>query len=170
MAPRMGPATGPNTAPTPHIISAAGCRCGGKVASSTAWPIGMIGAPKKPWATRARISVSRLFARPHRNEATVKPSTVENIRLRQPSRLESHPVMGVATAVATRFSVITQEISSCVADRVPRTCGSTRLASVMVMPNSMLDSCTISRMSHWRPLMLKKPPCAVVAFKCEVFR
>ena len=103
MAPRMGPATGPNTAPTPHIISAAGCRCGGKVASSTAWPIGMIGAPKKPWATRARISVSRLFARPHRNEATVKPSTVENIRLRQPSRLESHPVMGVATAVATRI-------------------------------------------------------------------
>ena len=33
------------------------------------------------------------------------------------------------------------------------------LASVMVMPNSMLDSCTISRMSHCRPLMLKRPPC-----------
>ena len=87
-----------------------------------------------------------------------------------PSLLESHPVMGVATAVATRFSVITQEISSWVAERVPRTCGSTRLASVMVMPNSMLDNWTISRMSHWRPLMLKKPPCAVVAFKSEIFR
>src|SRR6476660_10542175 len=29
-------------------------------------------------------------------------------------------------------------------------CGSTRLASVMVMPNSMLASCTINRMSHCR--------------------
>ena len=100
---------------------------------------------------------------PHRNEETVKPSTVKNIMLRQPSRLASQPVIGVATAVATRLSVITQEISSCVADSVPRTCGSTRLASVMVMPNSMLDSCTISRISHCRPLMLKMPPCAVVA-------
>ena len=128
-----------------------------------AWPIGMIGAPNRPWATRARISVSRLLAIPHRKEETVKPSTVKNIRLRQPSRLASQPVIGVATAVATRFSVITQEISSCVAEKVPRICGSTRLASVMVMPNSMLDSCTISRMSHCRPLMLKKPPCAAIA-------
>jgi hypothetical protein len=163
MAPTIGPTTGPNTAPTPHIISAAGCRCGGKVASKTAWPIGMIGPPKKPWATRARISVSRLLASPHRNEDTVKPSTVKNIRLRQPSRLDSQPVIGVAIAVATRFSVITQEISSCVAEKVPRICGSTRLASVMVMPNSMFDSCTISTISHCRPLMLKNPPCAVAA-------
>ena len=162
-APRIGPTTGPNTAPTPHIISAAGCRCGGKVASRIAWPIGMIGAPKKPWATRARISVSRLLAIPHRNEETVKPSTVKNIRLRQPSRLDSHPVMGVASAVATRLSVMTQEISSWVAEKVPRICGSTRLASVMVMPNSKFDSCTIKRMSHCRPLMLKKPPCATAA-------
>ena len=117
-----------------------------------ACPIGMIGAPNRPWAMRARISVSRLLAIPHRKEETVKPSTVKNIVLRQPSRLASHPVIGVAMAVATRFSVTTQEISSCVAEKVPRICGSTRLASVMVMPNSMLDSCTISRMSHCRPL------------------
>ncbi len=88
----------------------------------------------------------------------MKPSTVKNIRLRQPSRLASQPVIGVATAVATRFSVITQEISSCVADRLPRICGSTRLAMVMVMPNSMLASWTINRMSHCRPLIVNRPP------------
>src|SRR5436190_11371121 len=163
MAPRMGPTTGPNTAPTPHMTSANGCRWRGKVASRMAWPIGMIGAPNIPWATRARMSVSKLLAIPHRKEETVNPSTVPNIRLRQPSRLDSQPVIGVATAVATRFSVITQEISSCVADRVPRICGSTRLANVMVMPNSMLESCTISSVSHCRPLRLKMPPSAAVA-------
>ena len=158
MLPRMGPSTGPNTAPMPHITMAVGCRCLGKVASRMAWPSGMIGAPNAPCATRARISVSRLPAKPHSSEVIVKPSTVKNIRLRQPSRLASHPVIGVATAVATRLSVITQEISSCVADRLPRICGSTRLAMVMVMPNSMLASWTINRMSHCRPLIVNRPP------------
>ena len=123
-----------------------------------AWPIGMIGAPNAPCATRARIRVSRLLAKPHSSEVAVKPSTVKNIRLRQPTLLASQPVIGVATAVATRLSVITQEISSCVADRLPRICGSTRLASVMVMPNSMLASWTINRMSHCRPLIVNRPP------------
>ena len=158
IAPRIGPSTGPKTAPTPHMTSAVGCRCGGKVASRMACPIGMIGAPNAPCAIRAMISVSRLVAIPQRNDDTVKPSTVKNIMLRQPTRAAIHPVSGVATAVATRLSVITQAISSCVADKVPRTCGSTRLASVMVMPNSRFDSCTMSRMSHCRPVMLNRPP------------
>src|SRR6266550_9364403 len=121
-----------------------------------AWPSGMIGAPNAPCATRAKIRVSRLLATPHNSEVTVKPSTVKNIRLRQPSRLASQPVIGVATAVATRFSVITQAISSWVADRVPRTCGSTTLASVIVMPNNSVDNCTVSRISHCRGLMLNR--------------
>ena len=165
MLPTIGPSTGPNTAPMPHITIAAGCRCLGKVASRMAWPSGMIGAPKAPCPTRARIRVSRLPAKPHSNEVTVKPSTVKNIRLRQPTRLDSQPVIGVATAVATRLSVITQEISSCVADRLPRICGSTRLAKVMVMPNSMLASCTINRMSHCRPLIVNRPPFSAIAVK-----
>src|SRR5262245_26202214 len=163
MLPTIGPTTGPNTAPMPHITMAAGCRWRGKVASRIAWPSGMMGAPKQPWAMRAKIKVSRLPARPHSRDDTVKPSTVKNIRLRQPSRLDSQPVIGVATAVATRLSVITHEISSCVAERLPRICGSTRLASVMVMPNSMLASCTINRMSHCRPLIEKRPPFSAMA-------
>ena len=56
--------------------------------------------------------------------------------------------MGVATAVATRLEVMTQAIWSGVADMAPRICGSTTLTSVMVMPNSMVVSGTISRISH----------------------
>src|SRR4249919_2287145 len=93
---------------------------------------------------------------PHRNEHTVNPSTLKNIVLRQPSRLASQPVIGVATAVAIRFKVMTQEISSWVAENVPLICGSTTLASVIVMPNSRVESCTVRRISHCRPLMLKR--------------
>ena len=142
------------------MTMAKGCKCGGKVASSMAWPMGMIGAPNTPCATRARMSVSRLVAMPHRNDDTVNPSTVKNIMLRQPMRLDTHPVKGVTTAVATRLRVITQEISSCVAENDPRICGRTKLATVIVMPNSMFDSCTIKRMSHCRPVMPIRPPAA----------
>ena len=47
-APNIGPRTGPNTAPIPHITIANGCRWGRKVASKIACPIGIIGAPKIP--------------------------------------------------------------------------------------------------------------------------
>ena len=136
-APTMGPITGPNTDPTPHITSANGCKWRGKVASRIAWPSGAIGAPKAPCRTRAKIRVSRLLARPQRADAAANPATVPNIMLRQPRRPASQAVSGVTMAVAIRFSVMTQEISSCVADSAPRTCGSTRFATVMVMPNSM---------------------------------
>ena len=76
---------------------------------------------------------------PHSSDDTVNPRTEKNITFRQPSRLASQPVIGVATAVATRFSVMTQAISSWVADRAPRICGRTTLASVIVMPNSRVD-------------------------------
>ena len=33
------------------------------------------------------------------------------------------------------------------------------MARVMVMPNSRFDSCTINRISHCRPLIVKMPPC-----------
>ena len=93
----------------------------------------------------------------------MKPVTEKNSRLRQPSRLASQPVMGVATAVATRFEVTTQAIWSGVAENVPRICGSTTLTSVMVMPNSSVVSGTIAIMSHCRPPMLDRPASPAVA-------
>ncbi len=157
MLPKIGPNTGPITLPAPQITITVACSSRGKVASTMPWPIGMIVAPNSPWPTRYRISESRLSATPHMNEQTVKPRTLKNITLRQPSRAASQPVIGVATAVATRFSVMTQEISSWVADMLPRICGSTTLASVIVMPNSKVESCTVSRISHCRALMLNRP-------------
>src|SRR3954468_12683026 len=52
---------------------------------------------------------------------------------------------------------MTQEIASCVADRLPRICGNTTLASVIVMPNSSVDICTVSRTIHCRNPMLNRP-------------
>ena len=43
---------------------------------------------------------------------------------RWPKRSASQPAAGVATAVATMLKVITQEISSWVADSAPCSCGS----------------------------------------------
>jgi len=40
--------------------------------------------------------------------------------------------------------------------RLPRTCGSTKLASVIVIPNSSVESCTVSGISHCRGLMLNR--------------
>ena len=51
---------------------------------------------------------------------------------------------------------MTQEISSWVAEKVPLICGSTTLASVIVMPNRRVESWTVRRISHCRPLMLKR--------------
>src|SRR5205823_5993336 len=58
--------------------------------------------------------------------------------------------------VATRFNVMTQAISSWVADRLPLTCGSTTLAKVIVIPNSRVEICTVNRISHCRALMLNR--------------
>ena len=46
------PEIGPNTAPQPHIIITSGCSARGNVASRMPCPIGMIGAPNRPWPTR----------------------------------------------------------------------------------------------------------------------
>jgi hypothetical protein len=85
---------------------------------------------------------------------------------RQPNRLASHPVVGVATAVAARLSVTTQAISSWVVDSAPRIWGKTTLARVIVIPNSRLDSCTASRINHCRAVMLRKPGFPEIVLIC----
>lgn len=112
------------------------------------WPIGKIGAPKAPWATRSASSASSKSTRPHSIDAAVKPVTDRPIRPRQPSRAASQPVAGVAIAVATRLKVSTQEICSWVADRAPLSCGRITVTEVAVRPNSTVVSCTASRISH----------------------
>src|SRR5258708_18120733 len=103
----------------------------------------MIRAPHRPGPTGNRPSATGLLAIPHRNEQAENPPTPPSMTPRQPRRLASQPVIGVAIAVATRFKVITQAISSWVADNAPRIWGSTTLASGIGIPDSRLDSCTV---------------------------
>jgi hypothetical protein len=49
---------------------------------------------------RKMTSAARLLASPHDSEHIVKPPTALNMTPRQPSRLASQPVVGVAMAVA----------------------------------------------------------------------
>jgi hypothetical protein len=112
MLPSTGPTTGPTTLPKPQITITVACSVRGNVAKTIAWPIGMISAPNRPCPMRKMTSAARLLASPHKSEHIVKPPTALNMTPRQPSRLASQPVVGVAMAVATRLSVTTQAISS----------------------------------------------------------
>ena len=122
------------------------------------WPIGKIGAPKAPCTTRKTSSHSSVSTMPQAIEAAVKPATEQIISVRQPSLAASQPVRGVATAVATRLKVSTQEIWSCVADSAPFSCGRITVTLVAVRPNSTVVNCTDSRISHCRPVMPPMPP------------
>ena len=62
----------------------------------------------------------------------MKPTTAQIMTWRWPKRATIQPVAGVTTAVATRFSVITQATWSGVADRAPCSCGRVTFTIVMV--------------------------------------
>src|SRR5437870_11148047 len=80
---------------------------------------------------RSSTSVCRFGARPHRNDAAVKPVTdAINNRLR-PKYVASHPVSGRMMALATRYDVSAQVDSSMVADRLPAMCGSETFTTVV---------------------------------------
>ena len=57
------------------------------------------------------------------NVVTVNRKTDQVMVSRRPKRAASHPVIGVATAVARMLKVIAQAISSWVADMAPCICG-----------------------------------------------
>ena len=65
--------------------------------------------------------------------------------LRRPKRATSHPVIGVATAVASMLNVIVQAISSCVAAIAPCICGNSVEAISSVVEYSV-DPTTIEIM------------------------
>ena len=125
------------------------------------WPIGKIGAPNAPWITRSASIASSDCTRPHNIEATVKPATEHAISVRQPSFAASHPVSGVAMAVATRLNVSTQEICSWVADNAPFSWGNITVTLVAVRPNRIVVNCTHRRISHCRaeiPMLFEPAP------------
>ncbi len=70
---------------------------------------GTSGAPKMPWPIRYSSNGAKVVAVAHSIEDRPKPMTATIKTRRSPKRATIQPVIGVATAVATTFSVITQE-------------------------------------------------------------
>src|SRR4051812_31380004 len=87
--------------------------------------------PVAPWITRNSTSICRFGARPHRNDAAVKPMTDAISRRLRPKYLASHPVSGRMIALATRYDVSTHVDSSMVAVSDPAMCGSDTFTTVV---------------------------------------
>src|SRR3954469_18528282 len=92
---------------------------------------------------RQNTSASSDCAMPHSKVASVK-QTIDQIMTRLvPKRDTNQPVIGVTTAVARMLNVITQAISSWVADSAPCICG--RMVDVVssAVPYSEEPSTTV---------------------------
>src|SRR5258705_1893323 len=87
-------------------------------------------APHMPWSTRATTSAASESAAPHIIEASTKPATAVAKRRLRPKRAERKFAVGIMTAEATMYEVITHAIWSCVAEKLPRMCGSATEAMV----------------------------------------
>src|SRR6185295_515422 len=101
-----------------------------------------------PWMTRKRISVPSVGARPHRNDAAVKPTTDSISRFLRPKTLASQPVIGRMMALATRYEVSAQVASSMVTDRLPAMCGSDTFTTVVSSTSMKVANITETAMSQ----------------------
>ncbi len=90
----------------------------------------------------------RVGARPHRNDAAVKPMTEIISRRLRPKTLASQPVIGRMIALATRYDVSAHVASSMVADRLPAMCGSDTLTTVVSSTSMKVANITETAMSH----------------------
>src|ERR1043165_1868450 len=97
---------------------------------------------------RKKISTDRLGARPHRNEAMVKPVTAAISSRLRPKKLASHPVMGSTMAFATRYEVSAQVASSTLADMLPAMWGSDTLTTVVSSTSMKVASMTATATIH----------------------
>ena len=95
----------------------------GNVFSRIVCDSGTTGAPLPPWMMRQNTSVSSDCDIPHSRVASVNTPIDHTITRFSPKRATSHPVIGVTIAVARMLNVITQAISSWVADIAPCICG-----------------------------------------------
>src|SRR3954462_8749143 len=91
---------------------------------------------------RKKISEPSVGARPHRNDAAVKPTTDSIRRFLRPKTLASHPVIGRMMALATRYDVTVHVASSMLADRLPAMWGSDTLTTLVSSTSMKVASIT----------------------------
>jgi opacity protein-like surface antigen len=94
---------------------------------------------------------SRFGAMPDRNELTVNSTVHTRKKRRRPKRADSHPVAGIATALAARYEVTTQDISSMPADIEPCMCGKATLVTLVSSTCMTVTIITDSVTAHRRP-------------------
>ena len=135
----------------PKIDSTIACCRRGKVLSRMVCDSGTSGAPAPPCRMRHTTSTSSDPASPHSRVDTENPAIPHTMTLLTPKRATSQPVIGVTTAVARILNVITQAISSWVAESAPCICG--RMVEVVssAVEYSEEPSTTAIRISQRRP-------------------
>ena len=100
------------------------------------------------------ISTVRFGASPHSTEAAVKATVqIKKKRLR-PRTPASHPVAGRITALAARYEVSTQEISSTPADSDPCMWGRATLMTVTSSTCITVTVMTVAVMAHRRNVLI----------------
>src|SRR3569832_3004390 len=80
--------------------------CSGYLPSNRLCDKGTMGPAAAPWITRATSKVSKLGARPHNHEASVKSSVAPTKRRPSPMRPASPPASGSALALLTAHDVL----------------------------------------------------------------
>src|SRR2546422_9436470 len=97
---------------------------------------------------RKMMSEPSVGARPHRNDAAVKPTT-DNISNRlRPNMLASQPVIGRMIAFATRYDVSAHVASSIDADKLPAMCGSDTFTTVVSSTSMKVANITETAINH----------------------
>src|SRR3569832_2439104 len=80
--------------------------CSGLLLSNRLCDKGTMGPAAAPWITRATSKVSKLGARPHSHEASVKSSVAPTKSRTSPMRPASQPASGSAIALLTANDVM----------------------------------------------------------------
>src|SRR5258705_11148024 len=101
-----------------------------------------------PCSARMPISAPRLGDKPQSSEDTVKPAVQSMKKRLRPTTVEIPPEIGMATALATRYEVKTQDDSAMLAERLPATCGSATLAIEISRTSMKTASATPGALSH----------------------
>jgi len=97
----IGPTAGARAVGMTRIDDARTRSACGNARNSMVMPTGVMRPPPMPCSTRNATSSSRLPARPHRAEATVKIAIEPSRTWRGPSRSPSHAAAGMNSATLT---------------------------------------------------------------------
>jgi hypothetical protein len=107
---------------------------------------------------------------PQRRVETQNPACETSITRRQPNRPANHPDIGVTTAVARILKVMTQEIWSGVAERLPCICGKTTLTMRIVIAYKVVELVIAAMIIQRLKTVRRSPVGGVVASAVLIYR